>query len=99
VSGGYTYTTLTGGRDEPVQVRVSFYLDDPAWIRFITSESGTPHLVVSQGDVSAVIGPASAARVTGHDARLARELADRTAEYAAEIERLAALAATNPAAA
>jgi hypothetical protein len=98
VSGGYDYTTLTGGRDEPVQVRVSFYLDDPAWIRFITGESG-PHLVVSQGEVSAVFGPASAARVTGEDVRLARELADRAAEYAAEIERLASEAATGPAAA
>jgi hypothetical protein len=90
VSDGYTYTTLSAHRDEPVRVGVSFYLDDRAWIRFIAGDSAAPHLTISQADVSAQIGPASATRITGQDARLARELADRAAEYAAAIERLAA---------
>jgi hypothetical protein len=90
VSDGYTYTTLSAHRGEPVRVGVAFYLDDRAWIRFIPGDQRAPHLTIAQDDVSAQISPASPARVTRQDARLARELADRAAEYATAIERLAA---------
>jgi hypothetical protein len=92
---GYTYTTLSGGPDEPVRVRVSFYLDSAAWIRVPGVAEGKPHLVVEHGDVSVSFSP-SPGDVSAEDARLARELADRAAEYAAVIERLGTASATAP---
>jgi hypothetical protein len=92
---GYTYTTLSGGPNEPVRVRASFYLDSAAWIRVPGVAEGKPHLVVEHGDVSVSFSP-SPGEVSADDARLARELADRAAEYAAVIERLSAASATAP---
>jgi hypothetical protein len=50
--------------------------------------TGKPHLRISHGDVMAQFCPQDADPVTGEDARIARELADKAAGYAAEIERM-----------
>ena len=86
---GYSYTTLSSHPGQPVRVRVSFYLDERAYIEFYGAEQGgRPFLSISHGDVSVSIGPCSDAEVTAEDARIARTLADLAASYAAEIERL-----------
>jgi hypothetical protein len=85
---GYSYVTLAAGRDEPVRVGVSFHLDGRAWIEVINSGTDQPHLHVELGDVSANFSPRAPGTITAEDARIARELADKTAAYAAEIERL-----------
>jgi hypothetical protein len=90
MSEGYTYTTLSAHRGEPVKVGVSLYLDERAWIAVPGTGTATPHLSVQHGDVSVSIGPARPGEVTEDDARIARKLADRAAVYAAEVERLAA---------
>lgn len=87
MSDGYTYTTLSARRGEPTQVRVSFYLDQEAWIAVPGIAAGTPHLHISHGDVSVNIAPRTQ-QPTAEDARIARSLADKAAAYAAEIERL-----------
>jgi len=84
---GYSYTTLSGGPDEPVRVKVSFYLDARAWITVPGIKAGQPLLTIAFGDVSVRFGPA-AEQVTEQDARIARTLADHAAIYAAEVERL-----------
>jgi hypothetical protein len=93
MSGGYSYTTLSAHEGEPVKVGVSFYLDGRAWIAVPGSGTDQPHLHLSYGDVSVSIGPCTPGRVTAEDARIARELADRAGQYAAEIERLHAASA------
>jgi hypothetical protein len=92
---GYTYTTLSGGPEEPVRVGVSFHLDDRAWICVAGAENGRPHLVIAHGDVSVSVGLAPD-QVTAEDARIARHLADQAAEYAAEVERLSAATSMAP---
>jgi hypothetical protein len=87
-SGGRTYTTLSADLGEPVRVGVSFYLDGRAWFSVPGAGTDSPHLHVSHGDVSVGFGPCVPGQVTAEDARIARELADKAAEYAAEIERL-----------
>jgi hypothetical protein len=89
MSEGYSYTTISAHPGEPVKVAVSFYLDHHAWIAACGAENGRPHLAVSHGDVAVSIAPARRGEVTAEDARIARELADEAARYAAEIERLA----------
>jgi hypothetical protein len=52
VSGGYTFTTLTGGPEEPMRIGVSFYpLDDAARIRVYSLGSDRPQLGIMHGDV------------------------------------------------
>jgi hypothetical protein len=85
---GYSYTTLSARRGQPVRVGVSFYLDGRAWIAVPGAGTDQPHLHISQGSAQADFGPCSPGQVTAEDARIARELADKAAEYAAEIERL-----------
>jgi hypothetical protein len=87
MSDGYTYTTLSARRGEPTQVHVSFFLDQEAWIAVPGIAAGTPHLHISHGHVSVNVGPRTG-QLTAEDARIARVLADKTAAYAAEIERL-----------
>jgi hypothetical protein len=99
MSDGYTYTTLSSRLGEPVQVSVSFHLDQDAWIEVPGTATGKPHLSVAHGDVSVSIGPASPDQVTEQDARLARKLAERAATYAAAVERPAAAASPGTAAA
>jgi hypothetical protein len=98
MSEGYTHTTLSAHPGEPVRVQVSFYLDYHAWIAACGSENGRPHLAVSHGDVAVSIAPARCGEVTAEDARIARELADEAAKYAAEVERLAAASDSSAAA-
>ncbi|MGH3155984.1 MAG: hypothetical protein ACRDNF_05340 [Streptosporangiaceae bacterium] len=89
MSEGYTYTTISAHRGEPVRVGVSFYLDELAFIDVCGTKPGTrPFLSVSHGDVSVHIGPRTDAKVTAEDAQIARTLADQAAIYAAEVERL-----------
>jgi hypothetical protein len=99
MSDGYTFTTLSAHRGEPVKVGVSFCLDQSAWISVFGVSDGRPHLSVAHGDVSVDIGPAAAGVVTGQDARIARKLAEAAAEYAAAVERIAAQHEGGPAAA
>jgi hypothetical protein len=87
VSAGYSYTTISSGADEPARIHVSFHLDDEAWIRACGQESGKPQLSIHQGDTGAIFAPVPG-QITQTDARLARELADQAAIYAAEVERL-----------
>jgi hypothetical protein len=88
MSSGGTYTTLSADLGQPVRVGVSFHLDGRAWIAVPGTGTGKPHLHVSHGDVMVRFCPRDSGAVTGEDARIARELADKAAEYAVEIERL-----------
>jgi hypothetical protein len=100
VSGGYTYTTIVAGPDEPVRIEVSFYLDDAARIRNYDTGRDRPQFGIQHGDVEVTFAIGHG-RVSEDDARLARELADKAAIYAAEVERLRAecvARAANPAA-
>jgi hypothetical protein len=87
MSAGYTYTTITSGADEPVQITVAFHLDDTVWIRVCGQEEDRPQLCIRHGDVGVHFVPAPGP-VTETDARTARDLADKAATYAAEVERL-----------
>ena len=97
MSEGYTYTTLNCGPGKPMSVRVSFYLDDKAWIRAVGTDNGQPLLTISHGQVSVNVGPAAPGLVTAEDARIARSLAEKATEYAAEIERLSTIGHVGPA--
>jgi hypothetical protein len=89
MSEGYAYTTISADPGEPSRIGVSFYLDSRAWITLSGQENGRPHLSVALGEVSAGISPAPGP-ATAEDARIARELASKAAEYAAAVEQLAA---------
>jgi hypothetical protein len=89
VSAGYTYTTIQAGPDEPVRIGVLCYLDDAASIRVCGQDNDRPQLWIAHGDVSVTILP-TLGQVTAADARIARDLADKAAAYAAEVERLRA---------
>ena len=86
---GYTFTTITGGPEEPTRIEGSFYLDDAARIRLYGLDDDRPQLGIAHGHVEVTFHPGGG-RVTEDDARLARELADKAATYAAEVERLRA---------
>ena len=83
----YTYTTITAGRQDPVRIAVSFYLDEHSWIRVCGAAENRPILTVAHGDVSVTIAPRTAG-LTPADAAIARSLADQAARYATEVERL-----------
>jgi hypothetical protein len=87
VSAGYSYTTISSRAGQPVRIEVSFHLDDEAWIRACGQERDRPQLSVHHGDTGAVFAP-TPGHVTQADARIARELAEQAAIYAAEVERL-----------
>lgn len=89
MSGGYTYTSISARLGEPTRIGVSFYLDQDAWIVVPGAGTDKPHLTIAHGDVSVSIGPRTDV-ITTDDAKIARNLADQAATYAAEIERLAA---------
>jgi hypothetical protein len=104
MSGGYSYTTLSGGPHEPMRVSVSFYLDADARVTVPGMSTGKPHLAIEHGDVSVRVCPRPGG-VTAEDARFAATVAEQAAVYAAELERLhtgrddaGAGAAGNPAA-
>jgi hypothetical protein len=85
---GYTFTTLSADLGKPVRVGVAFHLDGRAWVAVPGAGTDRPHLHISHGDVVVRFCPCDPAAVTAEDARIARELAAKAAEYAAEIERL-----------
>jgi hypothetical protein len=89
VSGGkgYSYTTISAQPGQTAQIRVSFYLDEQAWITVPGTGTAAPHLQLSHGAVSVTVSPAAEA-VTAQDAQIACALADAAARYAAEIQRL-----------
>jgi hypothetical protein len=91
---GYTYTTLSADLGKPVRVGVSFHLDGRAWMAVYGAGTARPHLHISHGDVYVNVSPCDPEAITAEDARIARELADKVAEYAAEIERLHAASTT-----
>jgi hypothetical protein len=89
VSAGYSYATISAARDEPTLISVAFHLDDQAWFAVCGDrDKRQVHLTVSYGDVSATFAPAVPGEVTERDVRIARTLAEKAAEYAAEVERL-----------
>ena len=97
MSGGYSYITLSGGKDEPIRSSVSFHLDGHVRISVPGAGTDLPHLHITYGDVSASFLPCTRGLITAEDARIARELAAKAAAYAAEIERLhEARSATEP---
>lgn len=89
MNAGYTCTTITSGPEEPVRIGVSFYLDDAARIRVYGLDNDRPQFSITHGEVDVTFlmphGP-----VTEDHARIARELADKAAVYAVDIERLRA---------
>jgi hypothetical protein len=87
VSAGYSYTTISSGANEPARVHVDFHLDDEAWIRACGHDDGKPQLSIHHGETGVVFAP-TLGPITQADARLARELADQAAIYAAQVERL-----------
>ncbi|MGH3155502.1 MAG: hypothetical protein ACRDNF_02830 [Streptosporangiaceae bacterium] len=87
MSGGYTYTTITGGPEEPVRIGVSFYLDDAAHIRNYGQGGDRPMFGIQHGDVEVLFIPPHG-QFSEDDVRLARELAAKAAIYAAEVARL-----------
>ncbi|MGH3155401.1 MAG: hypothetical protein ACRDNF_02320 [Streptosporangiaceae bacterium] len=87
MSGGYTYTTITGGPEEPVRIGVSFYLDDAARIRNYGVGEDRAQFGIAHGDVEVTFAVPHG-QVSEDDARVGRELADKAAIYAAEVERL-----------
>jgi hypothetical protein len=89
VTGGYSYTTIMAAADEPTRIEISFHLDDSAWVRAYGLDEDRPQLTIRHGDVAATFAP-TMGRITEDDARMARELADRAATYAAGVERLKA---------
>lgn len=89
MSAGYTYTTISTDPGEPGRIGVSFYLDSRAWITVCGQETGRPHLSVALGEVSVNVSPAPGP-ATAEDARIARDLASKAADYAAAVEQLAA---------
>jgi hypothetical protein len=89
MSEGYTYTTISTDPGEPGRIGVSFYLDSRARITVYGQESGQPHLSFSLGEVSVTVSPAPGP-ATAEDARIARELASKAADYAAAVEQIAA---------
>jgi hypothetical protein len=90
MTGGYTYTTITGGLEEPMRIGVSFYLDSAAYIRNYGVGSERAQFGISHGDVEVTFAVPHG-QASEEDARLARELADKAAIYAAEVERLHAV--------
>lgn len=87
MNDGYAYTTITAEKDEPTRITVSFHLDQHAWIAVPGKGTDRVHLNISYGDVSVSIAPAPG-EITARDVQIARTLADETAAYAAEVERL-----------
>jgi hypothetical protein len=96
MSDGYAYTTISARPGDPVRIGVSLYLDRNAWITVSGEAEGRPHLGIALGDVSVGIGPGPD-EVTVEDARIARSLADKAAQYAAAVEQLAAASEPGPA--
>jgi hypothetical protein len=94
MSEGYSYTTITATQGEPTSINVSFHLDGHAWIFASDEGSEHPHVSIHHGKVSVRIGP-HPGPVTEQDAQLARILADKTAQYAAEVERLRTIQAAS----
>lgn len=87
MKGGYTYTTIVGGPEEPVRIGVTFHLDEAARIRNYSLGSDRPMFGVTHGDVE-VLFALPHDQVTETDVRLACELADKAATYAAEVARV-----------
>jgi hypothetical protein len=88
---GYSYTTIISGRDAPPSVDVMFYLDDTAWIRVPGVGKERCHLHVRHRDATVTIAPVEPDHVTTTDIDVARQLAEATATYLAECERLHAV--------
>jgi hypothetical protein len=89
MTGGYTYTTIRGGPEEAMRIEVSFHLDDAAWIRACGQDGDRPSLAIRHGDVGVDFAP-TPGRITEDDVRVARQLADQAAAYAAGVERFKA---------
>jgi uncharacterized small protein (DUF1192 family) len=89
MNGGYSYVTIMAAADEPTRIEVSFHLDDSAWVRAYGLDEDRPQLTIRHGDVATTFAPTTG-RITEDDVRMARELADRAALYAAGVERLKA---------
>jgi hypothetical protein len=96
MSDGYAYTTISARPGERVRIGVSLYLDRQAWIAVCGEADARPRLSIALGDVSVGIGPGPD-EVTAEDARIARSLADKAAQYAAMVEQLAAASEPDPA--
>ena len=87
MSAGYTYTTIKSEPGQPARIDVLVYPDEAVRIRVCGLDEGKPQLWISYGDADVTFLPTLGA-VTATDARVARELADKAATYAAAVERL-----------
>lgn len=85
---GYSYTTITAGRDEPSRIGVHFYLDTTAWVQAIGAGKDRCHLYLEHGDISVSISPIDTAHVTETDVNMARQLVEAAATYLIETQRL-----------
>ena len=90
MSDGYTYTTISARPGERPRIGVAFYLDEHAWITVPGTDErqAAPAHRARRG--VGVASARAAEAITAEDVVIARRLADQAAEYAAEIERLAA---------
>ena len=98
MSAGYAYTTISLDPGAPGRIGVSFYLDSRARITVYGQDDGRPQVRVSLGEVSVRICPAPG-QAGAEDARIARDLAAKAADYAADVEQLAAGNGSRPGAA
>jgi hypothetical protein len=87
VSAGYTYTTIRSQPDDRIRIDVLVYPDDAVRIRVCGLDEDKPQFWIAYGDVDVTFLPTSG-QITETDARIARELPDKAAIYAAEVERL-----------
>jgi len=95
---GYSYTVINAAPDRAPRIQVAFHLDGKARIEVHGAGGDKPFLCVTHGGADVIFAP-TPEPVTATDARLARDLATATAQYAAEVERvLAAQQAASPAA-
>jgi hypothetical protein len=87
VSAGYSYTTITSGREEATRIGVSFHLDGISWVRACGLDTDRPQLDIDHGQVTARFSPVPDV-ISETDVRVARQLADQAALYAAAVERV-----------
>jgi hypothetical protein len=78
------------GADGTAKVQSYVRLTDSTWIRCCTYPDEAPILTISDGAADITITSPGRGEVTEDDVRFGRQLADAVAQYAAELERLAA---------
>lgn len=85
--GSYSYTTVSVQPDGKARVSVALHPDESMVV--LCSQGGArAQIAVLHCDASVTVCPTDPQAPTGADVRAARELAERFAAYADEVERL-----------